>query len=113
MKKLYALMAVFALFAGAGLVLADAEWSGTGEIVEMGCFKGQGAKGEGHAGCAKKCLSDGKEMGLLQDDGSVVKLQKGSDETPYKELIDLAGKQAKVMGTEADGVVTVTGAAAG
>ena len=75
MKKLYALMATLALFAGAGMVLADAEWSGTGEIIELGCYKSQNASGEGHAACAKKCLSDGKEMGLLKADGSIVAMQ--------------------------------------
>ena len=112
MKKLSALMAAVALFAGAGIALAG-DFSGAGEIVELGCYKSRNASGEGHAACAKKCLSEGKEMGLLQEDGTVVKLQKGDDEAPYNTLIELAGMQAKVTGSESGGVVTVLAAEAG
>jgi hypothetical protein len=52
-------------------------------------------------------------MGLLQEDGTVVKLQKGDDEAPYNALIELAGMAANVKGTMSDGIVTVTGAEAG
>ena len=112
MKKLSALMAAVALVAGASVVFAG-DFSGSGEIVELGCYTSRNASGPGHAGCAKKCLSDGKEMGLLQEDGTVVKLQKGDDEAPYNALIELAGMAANVKGTMSDGIVTVTGAEAG
>ena len=112
MKKLSALMAIVALFAGAGIAFGG-EWSGSGEIVELGCYKSRNASGADHAGCAKKCLSDGKEMGLLQADGKVIKLQKGKDEAPYKALIELAGKNASVKGMESGGVVTVMAGSAG
>ena len=112
MKKLSALMAAVALFAGAGVVFAG-DFSGSGEIVELSCYNSRSASGAGHAGCAKKCLSDGKGMGLLQEDGTVVKLQKGDDEAPYNALIELAGMQAKVTGSESDGMVTVLTAEAG
>ena len=108
MRKLSALLAAVALLVGAGALFAG-EWSGTGEIVDVACYTSRSAHGEGHAGCAKKCLSEGKEMALLTEDGTLVKLTKGDDEAAYQALVDLAGKQAKVMGTEADGVVTVTG----
>lgn len=112
MKKLSALMAAVALVAGAGVVFAG-DFSATGEVVELGCYKSRNASGEGHAACAKKCLLDGKEMGLLQEDGTIVKLQKGDDEAPYNTLIELAGKQAMVKGSESGGVVTVLAAEAG
>jgi len=111
MKKLSALIAAVALLAGAGALFAG-EWSGTGEIVDIACYTSRSAHGDGHAGCAKKCLTDGKDMGLLQEDGTVIKLKKGDDAAAYQALVDLAGKQAKVMGMEADGVVTVTGGGA-
>jgi hypothetical protein len=46
-------------------------------------------------------------MGLLQQDGTVIKLVPGEDKAAYTALIDLAGKQAKVTGMNQDGVVTV------
>ena len=113
MKRLSAFMAVLALVLGAGIAFADGSWSGSGEIVELGCYKSRNATGADHAACAKKCLSDGKAMGLLQEDGSIINLTKGSDEAAYSVLIDLAGKMAKVEGTEADGAVTVTAGSAG
>ena len=108
MKKRVTFLVLAVLLAGAGgIAFALDQWTGQGEIVEMGCYKKNGSKGEGHANCAKKCLGDGGEMGLLQEDGTVVKLVAGEDEAAYKALIELAGKQAKVTGANADGVVTV------
>ena len=108
MKKRVTFLVLAMLLVGAGgIAFALDQWTGQGEIVEMGCYNKNGSKGEGHAGCAKKCLTDGGEMGLLQADGTVVKLISGEDKAAYTALIDLAGKQAKVTGTNADGVVTV------
>ena len=105
-KRLFVLtLAIGLTFVFSGAALA-ADFSCSGEIVEIGCFKGQGAKGAGHAACAQKCLNDGKDMGLLLEDGSIVKLTKG-DEDVYKAAIALAGQMAKVAGSEADGVVTI------
>ncbi len=106
MKKILAITAVLALMLGGAAFSMDG-WSGQGEVVEMGCYK-KGQSGEGHAGCAKKCLSGGAAMGLLDADGNVTKLTAGDDKAAYDALIELAGKQAKVTGTAADGVVTVT-----
>ena len=113
MKKLSALMAAVALFAGAGVVLAGEDWSGSGEIVELSCYESRKASGPDHAACAKTCLNKGEKMGLLQPDGTVVKLVKGDNEAPYETLIELAGMQAKVTGSESGGVVTVLAAEAG
>lgn len=108
MKKRVTFLVLAVLMVGAGgFAFALDQWTGKGEIVEMGCYTKNGAKGEGHAGCAKKCLTDGGEMGLLQEDGTVVKLVAGEDKAAYKALIELAGKQAMVTGSNADGVVTV------
>lgn len=108
MRKRVTLLVLAALLVGSsGIALALDQWSGQGEIVEIGCYKKNGAKGEGHAGCAKKCLSGGAEMGLLMEDGTLVKLVAGEDKAAYTALIELAGKQAKVTGANADGVVTV------
>lgn len=110
MKKRLAFLAlaVVLLFGVGGIAFALDQWTGTGEVLDLHCYNKNGAKGEGHAGCAKKCLSapDG-EMGLLTSDGKVIKLVPGTDKAPYQALIELAGKQAKVTGENKDGVVTV------
>jgi hypothetical protein len=108
MKKRVTFLVLSALLiGGSGIAVALDAWTGQGEIVEIGCYKKQQAKGEGHAACAKKCLGGGAEMGLLQEDGTVIKLVAGDDKAPYNALIELAGKQAKVTGENKDGVVTV------
>jgi len=106
-KRVTFLILAVLLIGASGVAFALDTWTGTGEIVEMGCHKKNGAKGEGHAACAKKCLTGGAEMGLLQEDGTIVKLIAGEDKAAYTALIDLAGKQAKVTGVNDEGVVEV------
>jgi hypothetical protein len=113
-QRIFALTVALALVAGfAPMTFAGDAFSGEGEIVEMGCYKRQNATGEGHAACAQKCLGNGAAMGLLQADGEIVELTAGDDKAPYEALIALAGKQAKVEGTQSGDKVTVTAASAG
>jgi hypothetical protein len=108
MKNRVTFLVLAVLLIGAsGVALALDQWTGQGEVVDYKCYTDKGAKGEGHAGCAKKCLGSGGEMGLLQADGTVIKLKAGEDKAAYDALVELAGKQAKVEGVNADGVVTV------
>ena len=93
------------------------EGSWTGEVVDLACYVGQGAKGADHAGCAKSCVKNGQPMGLLTDDGTLVLLAADhKNGEPYDALKDLAGEKAAVTGSlaEKDGmkVVTVTGSKA-
>jgi len=112
-KRVLIVALVLTLTSGlAGIVFALDQWSGQGEVVEMGCYKKNNATGPGHAACARKCLTGGAQMGLLLEDGTIVKLVAGEDEAPYKSLINLAGKQASVSGSQGDDVVTVMKAAA-
>jgi hypothetical protein len=100
-------LAAILLFGAGGIALALDTWAGTGEIVDMHCYKKNQAKGDGHAGCAKKCLDGADaEMGLLQADGTVVKLAQGDPEV-FNVAKGFAGKQAKITGTNNGGVVTV------
>jgi hypothetical protein len=110
MSKRLSFLAIAAvlLFGASGLAFALDQWTGTGEIVDMHCYKKNQAKGEGHHTCAKKCLQGADaEMGLLQADGKVIKLIAGENKAAYQALVDLAGKQAKVTGTLEEGTVTV------
>jgi len=83
----------------------DGAW--TGEVVDMSCYIASGAKGAGHAECAKSCVKGGQPMGLLTDDGALYLLAKdGGDDKPFEALKELAGEKAEVKGTmtERDGV---------
>ncbi len=111
MKKLMMVLGVLALLLPAGSLFAADSW--TGEVVEMGCYA-NGQKGEGHASCAKRCLDNGADMGLLVD-GDVVKIDLAkSDEGAISTMKEHAGKNVKITGSVADvdgeKVVTVTGA---
>lgn len=109
------LFALAALMLATGpLIAADAEaeqatW--TGEILDLACYVAKGAKGEGHAGCAKACVKGGQPMGLLTDDGKVVVLAAHHDDaSAFEAAKDLAGMQAEITGilSEKDGIKMVT-----
>ncbi|RMH22963.1 MAG: hypothetical protein D6696_02015 [Acidobacteria bacterium] len=121
MRKPWIPLLLLSLLAAFGLTfnaLADAhEGTWTGEVLDLACYIGNGAKGADHAGCAKTCVKNGQPMGLMTDDGTLVLLAADHrNGKPYEELKELAGEKAEVTGTlaERDGmkVVTVTGAKA-
>jgi hypothetical protein len=93
---------------------AAAASSWKGEIVDVACYVPNGAKGAGHADCAKKCAKAGQPLGLLTGDGDLVLLLADHDDAKaYDAVKELAGTTVEVTGTSAerDGmtVVTVTG----
>lgn len=109
------LAAVAMLLAAVPMSHAEETWSG--EVLDLACFVSQGAKGEGHAGCAKSCVKGGQPMGLMTEDGTVVLLAANhKDGAPYEALKDWAGQMVEVSGelAERDGVkvLTVTGSKA-
>ncbi len=70
-----------------------------GEVLDLACYMGHGAKGEGHAGCAAKCLKSGQPMGLLGTDGTVYLLMADhTDSSGFEKAKDLAGKKVEVTG---------------
>lgn len=104
-------------FTGLTAVADHHEGSWTGEVVDLACYVGSGAKGSDHGGCAKSCVKNGQPMGLLTDDGTLVLLAADhKNGEPYEALKDLAGEMATVSGklAEKDGmkVVTVMGSKA-
>ncbi|MCP3963903.1 MAG: hypothetical protein GY719_39205 [bacterium] len=122
-RKTIASLSILALLTMFGFSVAaehdektkDGMW--TGEVVDLACYVGSGAKGSDHAGCAKSCVKNGQPMGLLTDDGTLVLLAADhKDGAPYEALKALAGEKAAVQGklAEKDGmkVVTVTGSKA-
>lgn len=71
----------------------------TGEVLDMSCFMASGAKGEGHKGCAEKCINGGMPIGLLGTDGKVYLLvedHKNAD--PYQSLKTMAAENVAVTG---------------
>jgi hypothetical protein len=70
-----------------------------GEVLDLACYMGHGAQGEGHAGCAAKCLKGGQPMGLLGTDGTVyVLLASHEDASAFEKTKTLAGKKVEVTG---------------
>ena len=99
------------------LLAQDNKGTWAGEIVDMGCYIEKGAKGSGHADCAKSCTKDGMPMGVLTKDGTLFLLTPNHDDgAPYEALKDLAGENAEVSGTlsEKDGIkmIVVSGSKA-
>lgn len=71
----------------------------TGEVVDMGCWLGHGARGEKHISCATKCLNQGMPMGLLTSNGTLYLVTLDHDNAdPYNNLKGMAGKNATVTG---------------
>jgi hypothetical protein len=73
-----------------------------GEVLDLSCYLGHGGMGEGHAGCAAKCVKGGAPVGLLGSDGTVyVLFADHNDGSPYEQVKDLAGKKVEVTGSVA------------
>ncbi len=71
----------------------------TGEIVDMGCYMGHGARGEGHKECALKCIANGMPMGLLTSDGTLYVLTMShSDADPFNNAKKMAADMVEITG---------------
>lgn len=71
-----------------------------GEIVDVACYVPKGAKGAGHADCAKKCAEAGQPIGLLTADGDMLLLAADhGDGKPFAAAKSMAGSMAEVSGT--------------
>ena len=55
-------------------VAKDATVTVKGEILDLSCYLGRGAKGEKHKECAVKCVNAGGPAGILTDKGQVMLL---------------------------------------
>jgi len=81
-----------------------------GEIVDLGCYLGHGAKGPDHKGCATKCIAGGMPMGLLAKDGTLYLLTMShEDADPFNAAKELAAEKVKVTGPmhEKDGMKSI------
>jgi hypothetical protein len=72
----------------------------TGELVDLGCYMGHGAKGEGHKECALKCAAMGMPLGLLTSKGTLYLLTINHDDAaPFNQCKDWMAQNATVTGT--------------
>ena len=101
-------LAAVAIFTFSGAFAADAKkeaaksQSWTGEIVDLGCYMGHGAKGEGHKECGLKCVSNGMPMGLLTNGNKVFVLTMSHDNAdPFTACKNMVSQQVKITGTMA------------
>jgi hypothetical protein len=71
----------------------------SGEVVDLACYVGHGAKGPDHQKCAQKCAQMGQPMGLLAADGALYLLVADhSNPAPYSKARSLAGDQVEIKG---------------
>ena len=68
----------------------------TGEVVDLMCYVPNGAKGDGHKGCAEKCIKSGGPVGLLVDDQ--IYLVVGDHEPANALLASKAAQKITVTG---------------
>lgn len=70
-----------------------------GEVVDLGCYLGHGARGADHKGCATKCIASGMPFGLLTADGKLYLLTMNHDNPdPYNRCKELAAETVVVSG---------------
>ena len=83
----------------------------TGEVLDLACYLGHGAKGTEHAGCAVKCAEMGQPIGLSASDGKVyLLLADHADSSAFTKTKALAGKKVEIKGEVAakDGMNALT-----
>lgn len=110
MKRLTGLVLFVFVVALAGFVMANAAEEKkadakpksvtlTGEILDLGCYLGEGAAGEKHKQCAATCIEGGMPMGLLTATGEVYLLTPPHDNKDgYNKAKDWAGAKVELTG---------------
>ncbi len=89
----------FAANAPAHKAAAPASKTINGEIVDLGCYLGRGAKGAAHKECAATCVNNGGPMGLLTDKGMLYVLTMNHENPDaFNSAKKHAGDMVKVTG---------------
>jgi len=100
-------LAAIAIFAFSGAFAAEGKkapaksQSWTGEIVDLACYMGHGAKGEGHKECGLKCVANGSPMGLLVNGKVYVLTMSHENGDPFNACKNMVSQNVKVTGTMA------------
>jgi type 1 fimbria pilin len=118
MRRIVAVLAssvLLCMAAGASFAVekaaAPSEVTLTGEVLDLACYIGQGAKGSEHAACAAKCIEMGQPVGLAASDGKVyVLLADHADSSAFTKVKSMAGKKVEIKGEVAarDGMNALT-----
>lgn len=70
-----------------------------GEVLDLSCYMGPGAKGMAHKSCTIKCLERGLPAGILGADGKVYLLVENHDKSDaYSKAIHHGGDQVEITG---------------
>ena len=94
-----ALMCLFAFSAFAAEAKKEAKSQTlTGELVDLGCYMGHGAKGDGHKECGLKCVANGMPMGLLVGPKVYVLTMDHANADPFNASKGWVSKQVKITG---------------
>jgi hypothetical protein len=82
-----------------------------GEVVDLMCYLDHGAKGDGHKGCATKCIKGGGPVGLLTADNQLY-LVIGDHKPINDTLADKAAQMVSLKGkvVERNGMKMIEGA---
>ena len=110
MRKLISIVAGAAFAAALAMPVFAADMTVKGEVVDVACStkKGDGGKGEGHAGCAMACAKKGLPVGILTADAIYTVVGDYAANSNAK-LLDFVARKVVVTGevTEKDGVKSI------
>ena len=113
MRKMFSFVVAAAFVATLAAPLFAAPVTVTGELVDVACAmkKGEGGKGDTHAGCAMACAKKGLAQGILTAD-AIYTIAGDYTANNNAKLLDFVAKKVTVTGevSEKDGqkVITVT-----
>lgn len=69
-----------------------------GEVIDLACYVGHGAKGPKHADCAKSCIESGIPAAILAEDGNLYVALGTNHQKADDLLAPHAGKVVSVTG---------------
>jgi hypothetical protein len=102
---------MFSLMAAAAIVavvavpaFAQSSVTITGELVDTACAlkKGEGGRGEAHAGCAMACAKRGQAQGILTSDAIYNVASGDYTANNNAKLLEFVAKKVTVTGTVTD-----------
>ena len=106
MRKLISIVAGAAFAAALAMPVFAADMTVKGEVVDVACStkKGDGGKGEAHAGCAMACAKKGLPVGILTADAIYTVVGDYAANSNAK-LLDFVARNVIAVGevTEKDG----------
>ena len=110
MRKVISLVAGAAFVAALAAPVFAADMTVKGEVVDVACAtkKGEGGKGEAHAGCAMACAKKGQPVGILTADAIYTVVGDYAANSNAK-LLDFVARKVVVTGevTERAGVKSI------